>query len=236
MIVIFARCIILYIIVFLIMRLSGKRQVSDLQAFDLVITMLIADLASEPATNLNIPLAHGIVPILTLYIIQQIFSEISLKSNKLRKILCGNPIIVVKDGRVLEHSLKSARYSLDDLFEQMRTKDIYDINDVSYAILETNGSLSVLLKGTKQNPTNEDLGLPPSDDNLVNVIISDGKINEKELSASGKTFEWVKTKLKLNGINNVSEVFLMSIDDKNKMFLQTKDKYGGKVIKNGGEG
>ncbi|MBQ6692991.1 MAG: DUF421 domain-containing protein, partial [Clostridia bacterium] len=160
MLVLFLRVVLLYLLVFVALRLTGKRQLSDLQPFDLVITLLIAELALEPATNTGVPLFYGIVPILTLFLLQNLVAYLSLKSEGVRKIACGQSIVLISKGVVEEAALRSARYTLSDLMEQLRSKDVFSVDEVAYAILETNGELSVLLKGAKQKPTCELLHIP----------------------------------------------------------------------------
>ena len=164
MLILFIRTILLYLLVFLVIRLIGKRQISDLQPFDLIMTLLIADLASEPASDVSIPLLYGVVPILALFLMQRLIAFLALKNSRLRMLICGSPLVLVKDGLVQCDALYGARYTVSDLLEQLRTKDIFDISDVSYAILETNGALSVLLKGNRQQPDHEALSLPPAND------------------------------------------------------------------------
>ena len=159
MLILFIRAIILYLLVFMVIRLTGKRQISDLQPFDLIITLLVADLASVPASDTSIPLLYGIVPILALFLIQQTMALCSLKFEGFRYAVCGRPLLMVSKGVVQEQSLKAARYTLNDLMEQLRAGGSFELSTVEYAILETNGQLSVLLKGPSQPVTYEALSL-----------------------------------------------------------------------------
>ena len=136
MLVLFCRVIILYFLVFFVIRLTGKRQISELQPFDLCITLLIADMASVAATNTGVPLLYGIVPIVTLFLVQQLISFLSLKRESIRKAVCGQPLLLISRGVVQEKALKSARYTITDLTEQLRVKDVFTLSNVEYAILD----------------------------------------------------------------------------------------------------
>ena len=182
MLILFVRVIVLYLLVFFVIRLTGKRQISELQPFDLVVTLLIADLASEPASNTGVPLIYGIVPILALFLLQQCISYLSLKSEGVRKLVCGQSVVLVSRGVVQEVALRGSRYTLSDLMEQLRSKDVFELADVEYAILETNGELSVLLKGEKQTPTYEVLHLAPPKARPPFMLVQDGEIHHEALA------------------------------------------------------
>lgn len=187
MLVLFCRVIILYFLVFFVIRLTGKRQISELQPFDLCITLLIADMASVPATNTGVPLLYGIVPIVTLFLVQQLISFLSLKSESIRKAVCGQPLLLISRGVVQEKALKSARYTITDLTEQLRVKDVFTLSNVEYAILETNGELSVLLKGPMQQPTYRDFAMPSPDAAPALMLIQDGAMHPDTLRAQDGT-------------------------------------------------
>lgn len=187
MLVLFCRVIILYFLVFFVIRLTGKRQISELQPFDLCITLLIADMASVAATNTGVPLLYGIVPIVTLFLVQQLISFLSLKSESIRKAVCGQPLLLISRGVVQEKALKSARYTITDLTEQLRGKDVFTLSNVEYAILETNGELSVLLKGPMQQPTYRDFAMPSPDAAPALMLIQDGAMHPDTLRAQDGT-------------------------------------------------
>lgn len=184
MLILFIRAIILYLLVFMVIRLTGKRQISDLQPFDLIITLLVADLASVPASDTSIPLLYGIVPILALFLIQQTMALCSLKFEGFRYAVCGRPLLMVSKGVVQEQSLKAARYTLNDLMEQLRAGGNFELSTVEYAILETNGQLSVLLKGPSQPVTYEALSLESPKAQPPFLLVQDGKIHKEALRQS----------------------------------------------------
>ena len=146
MLIIFFRAIVLYIIVLVVMRLMGKREIGQLQPFELAIAIMIADLASIPMTDTGVPISNGIVPILGLLVMHLLISTINLKSMKAREIICGKPQILIYRGKIDEKALKKERFTLNELQERLRDKNIVNISDVEYAILETNGQISVIEK------------------------------------------------------------------------------------------
>lgn len=228
MVILFVRAIILYLLVFVAIRMTGKRQLSDLQPFDLIITLLLAELASEPAANMGIPLLYGVVPILALFLTHQAVSFLSLKSSGFRHLLCGRPLLLVSRGVVNEQALKDARYTLNDLMEQVRAKDVFDLAEVDYAILETNGDLSILPKGAKQTPTYEALSLPSPEITPPFLLIQDGKVHKEALRQSGFSLPWLEGQLKRVGISGVEQVLFAFLSG-DTLHLQSKQKYGGLV-------
>ncbi|MBQ7113495.1 MAG: DUF421 domain-containing protein [Clostridia bacterium] len=230
MLVLFLRVVLLYLLVFVALRLTGKRQLSDLQPFDLVITLLIAELALEPATNTGVPLFYGIVPILTLFLLQNLVAYLSLKSEGVRKIACGQSIVLISKGVVEEAALRSARYTLSDLMEQLRSKDVFSVDEVAYAILETNGELSVLLKGAKQKPTCELLHIPAGESTLPLMLIQDGQVHHGALKRAGYNETWLKKQLQKAGILSERDVFFAFLTDNSMLHIQRYRSRGGNVI------
>lgn len=220
MLILFIRTILLYLLVFLVIRLIGKRQISDLQPFDLIMTLLIADLASEPASDVSIPLLYGVVPILALFLMQRLIAFLALKNSRLRMLICGSPLVLVKDGLVQCDALYGARYTVSDLLEQLRTKDIFDISDVSYAILETNGALSVLLKGNRQQPDHEALSLPPANDIPPYILVLEGQSHAGALRQAGFDETWLKRQLARLGSENTAD-YLYALLAGNTLYVQT---------------
>ena len=228
MVILFFRSIILYLLVFVVIRMTGKRQLSDLQPFDLIITLLLAELASGPAANMGIPLLYGIVPILALFLSHQAVSLLSLKWMGFRHLLCGRPLLLVNRGVVNEQALKDARYTLNDLMEQVRSKDIFDLADVNYAILETNGDLSILPKGAKQAPAYEDLSLQPPDTTPPFLLVQDGKVHKEAMRQAGLSMPWLNSQLKRANIPCVKHVLFAFLSG-DTLHLQCNQKHGGEV-------
>lgn len=229
MFVLFVRAVFLYLLVFTVIRLMGKRQISDLQPYDLIMTLLIADLASEPAANTGIPLLYGIVPIIALFLVQQVISTLSLKNEKMRAVICGVPLIVINRGVVQENVLRDARYTLSDLMEQLRSKDIFELSGVEYAILETNGGLSVLLKGPVRSPTLQDLQLPSPATALPSILIQDGNVHPEALKQVGRDEPWLMRQLAHIGVNSPKQVFLALLNEDGMLHAQLKAREGSLV-------
>lgn len=210
------RTILLYILIIFALKIMGKRQISELQTSELVVTLLISDLAAIPMQNTGQPLMSGLIPIVVLICFEIIISIIMLKNSKFRKLICGSPIVVINNGKVMQNELKILRMSIEDLFEELRQLDIFSLEDVSFAMVETNGKLSVLKKPDKQPPDASSLGVVVPDNGIDTVVVSDGEISDFSLSLCGLSKDWVKKVIKDRNIN-LNEVFIMTAN-KNKQF------------------
>lgn len=223
MLVLMVRTLILYSIVVLSMRIMGKRQIGEMQPSELVVAIMISDLASVPMQSIDIPLLSGIIPVLTLIVAEVLMSFVSLKSRPLRRLITGEPSIIIYNGHVNEQELEKLRFNTNDLLEQLRISGYPNIADVEVAVLETNGQLSIIPKAYARTVTVEDLELKkPKRECLPYMLISDGELNRTELSRSGKTEEWFRKTLKKRGISSYSEIFIASLDFEDGLFLQKK--------------
>ncbi|MCX8129124.1 MAG: DUF421 domain-containing protein [Clostridia bacterium] len=222
MLVVFIRTLILYFIVIIIMRVMGKRQIGQLQPFELVVAIMISELAAVPMQNTGIPLINGIIPILTLLVAQIAMSFISLKSTTARAIICGKPSILIENGKINEKILKKEMYTLNDLLEQLRSKDMSNIADVEFAILETNGQLSIIPKSQKRPVNSEDLKISTDYEGLPLDLIVDGEINFKNLNRINLTKEWLYGELRNRGISDINSVLFASLDSKGNLYYQEK--------------
>lgn len=205
----------------------GKRQIGQLQPSELVVALVIADLAAIPMGNVGIPLLAGIVPILTLFVCEALLSYISLKSQFARRIISGKPSIVIEKGKILENELRKQRFNLDDLMEQLRVKNVSDIQDVEYAILETGGQISVILKTDKKPVIREDLNIKHIYEGLPISLIIDGHINLQNLSIAGQSVDWLEKQLKKNNIKSAHDILFAYISEDNKFMFQIKDNAKG---------
>ncbi len=220
----FIRTVILYILVVFALRVMGKRQIGELQPSELVVAIMISDLATTPVSDINIPLMAGIIPILTLLVFEVVISFTTLKSEGFRNLLSGKPAVIIKNGVISQRELKKMRFSIEDLLEQLRLKDIFSISDVYMAILETNGELTVVEKSSKKTVTAEDLNLTVKQEKIPLVIISDGKLRKEHLKESGFDKKWVLDTIREYNIDKIEDVFIFSIDDDDKYTLQIKSK------------
>lgn len=203
------RTVILYIFIMFSLRVMGKRQLSEMQTSELVITLLISDIAVMPMQNTSTPLVSGIVPILILISLEIVFSVIMLKSGKFRKIVCGSPEMVIKDGRILQNQLRRLRMTTEDLCVQLRQQGIFSLEDVQYCIVETNGDVSVLEKPEKRTPSAEDLGIEIPDTGIEAVVINDSRYLSNSLELCNLDIKWVDKILKQNHIK-LEDVFIMT--------------------------
>lgn len=225
MLVCLIRSLILYPLLIIVIRLMGKRQLGQMEASEFVVTMLVADLASVPMQDLGIPLLSGVVPIITVLLLELTFSSLSYLSVSFRKIFCGKPVIVMENGKILQKNLQKNRLTPDELTEYLRGKDIVDLSTVKYAILETNGDMSVLLNPQDMPLTPKDAGIAVQELNLPVTIISGGKLLDHNLKLSGRGHAWVDQVLHSHSCT-VSQVFLLTVDASGKTYLALKEEEG----------
>ncbi|EPY2275729.1 DUF421 domain-containing protein [Clostridium sporogenes] len=222
MFIVLIRTIILYLLVILSMRLMGKKQIGELEPFELAITIMISELASLPMQDSRIPLLHGIVPILTLLILQNIFSLIQLKSEKIRSLINGEPSILIENGKIDFQELKNQRFNINDLMEELRLQGYYDLENIEYAILETSGQLSVIPKTEECAVTKKDLNIKTTQEQLPITLILDGKINKKNLKLIKKDEKWLENKLKKDNISSYDELLIAILNSKGNLYYQKK--------------
>lgn len=224
MIIAFIRTALLYFLIMAALRLMGKRQLGELEPAELVIALLISDLAAVPMQDFGIPLLNGIIPILTLLALSMLVSYGSLKSIRFREFFCGTPSLLIRDGIVLQKAMQKNRFTTDELIEELRTQGVSDLESVKYAMLETNGQLSVLLRSDCQPLTAKQAGLRVEDDTFLPiVIISDGRLIRKNLDLSGHTDSWVEREIKKHGVSSRRDVFLLMVDGRGKTVFLKKE-------------
>ncbi len=218
---------VIYFFIMLVMRMMGKRQAGQLQPFDLVIAVMIAEVASTPMAGAGVPITYGIVPVITLLVLHNGIAFASIKSDKLRAFFSGRPSIVIHKGIIRRKELKKLGYNLNDLIEQLRVKNVMNISDVHYAVLETNGDLSVMLKPEKRPVQPEDLKLHPDNSGFCYDVIMDGKIKPNNLGKLGFDAPDLEKVLKQTGIKSIHSVFLATSDETGSVFIQD---YQGKQM------
>ena len=222
----FIRTIVLYIVVIVAMRVMGKRQIGELEPSEFVVAILISELAAIPMQESGIPILNGIIPIVTLIACEIILSAISLKSVKARKWLTGQPSILIRNGVINQNEMKRLRYNIDDLMEELRLCGFMSINEVSWAVLETNGKLSVFPNSANKPVTAGMMNLAPQDAGLPVTVISDGVLFLPSLNQLGKDATWLHNKL-LSLNLGPSDVFLMTIDSQGNAVIIPKEKENG---------
>lgn len=222
MLITFFRSIVLYIIVLIVMRLMGKREIGQLQPFELAISIMIADLATIPMTETGIPIFNGIIPILGLLLMHLIISMINLKSLKGREIICGKPRILIYRGKIDANALKKERFTINELQEKLRSNNIVNLGDVEYAILETSGDVTVIQKPEKRGTIPEDFNIQPDYEGIPYDLVIDGKVMNKNLKLLGKNYNWLKKQVEKFGIKP-EEALVVTIDGKGQIFCQKKE-------------
>ena len=223
MLITFIRAVILYIIVLIVMRLMGKREIGQLQPFELAISIMIADLASVPMTELGIPLTNGIIPILGLLVMYMIISFLNMKNINIRRVISGQPSLLIYRGKIDEKVLKKERITINELQERLRQNNVFSLADVEYAILETSGQVTIIPKPEKKNPTMEDLNLQSEYEGISYDLVIDGKIMHENLKSLGKDTIWLEKQLK-NFDAKPENTLIATIDGKNSFFCQKKEK------------
>ena len=224
MLITFVRSIILYVIVLVVMRLMGKREIGQLQPFELAIAIMIADLASVPMSEVGIPIINGIIPILSLLVMHLIISFINLKSIKMRQLICGKPSILIYRGKIDEKALIKERFTINELQERLRANNINNLADVEYAILETSGQVSIIQKPNKRTTIPEDFNIMQEYEGISYDLVVDGKIMNDNLKILNKTYGWLKKEVNKFNIEP-EEALLVTVNAKGDIFCQKKEKY-----------
>ena len=205
----FVRTVILYFLIMIGLRLMGKRQIGEL-----VLTMMISDLATVPMQDFGIPLLAGVIPILTLLALSMLLSQLSLSSLRFRRLLCGTPSVLIRNGVLQQEAMQKNRYTLDELLEELRGQGCSGIEDVKYAVLENSGQLSVLPWARQQPPTASQMGLEVEDDvTLPVILINDGRLLRQNLAAQGLDDMWLREVLRQEGLVSPREIFLLTLDE-----------------------
>ena len=221
MLIVFIRAILLYLLVIFALRLMGKRQLGELQPSELVITILISNIASLPIEDPSIPMVTGVIPILVLAAFELYLSCLSLKSGAVRKLVSGSPVVVIADGVIDQKALHALRFSIDDLMESLRAQGVFDVREVHYAIVETTGSVSILQKYGSRSVTPEMLRLKGTDTPPPLVVISDGKLLPDALEKYHLSRKWLQAVLKQEQ-QSLKTVFLMTADPQKHYYLVPK--------------
>ena len=220
MINMFVRSIIIFLFVLFAVRFMGKRQVGEMQPFEFVITLIIADLATIPMSEISVPILHGIIPIFSIIILHFFICLISRKSMKARYLISGRSAIVVTPNGINYKELKALNMNLDDLIEALRCSEIYNIDDVAYAIIETNGKLCVIKKANQENVTREDIKIKPEPASLPVSIIMDKKLMTENISLTGITESQIAECIKKAGGKTHKDILLMTLDANGEIFIQ----------------
>lgn len=224
MAILLVRTFFIYILVIISLRLMGKRQIGELQPSELVVAIMISDLACVPMSQLSTPLLYGIIPIFTLVISEIFLSYLSLKSEKVRIMLNGRPQILMKEGKPCRNEMKKARVNIDDLLEELRKCGYYSFEEVDTVVLETGGSISVIPSAKAQPPTLGDMNIEKKQTVIPYVYITDGRLRLNEIVRGKRNVNWIQNKLKEKGIESTDKVFIMIEDSEGNIFVQEREE------------
>ena len=218
MLTVFVRTIIIYVLLSVIMRLMGKRQLGELEISELVITFLLSEIASLPISNVESPLMYSVIPILTLMSLEIFLSTVVLKCPRIKKIFTSRPAVIISKGKMNKSEMSKVRISVDELIIQARQNGIYDLDEVDYAILEENGKISIIPKSKNRPPDIETLGIKDNDSGIMHIIIADGVVNDYNLSLLNKDRNWVNKTLEKHGIKD-KDILCMTLNDAGRLFI-----------------
>ena len=223
MVLSYVRTILLYLVLIGVVRLMGKRQIGQMEPSEFVVTMLVANLAAIPMQDGGIPLFSGFVPIVTVLGVELVLSALSMKSVHVRKLLCGKPVILIENGNILQQNLKKTRITLDELTGHLREKDVLSLQSVQYAILETNGNLSVFPYPKEKPASAKEAGVQVKKQSLPITVISDGVLLEKNLQKAQKDMHWMQKQLRQRDAT-VEQTWLLTVDGEDNVVFYRKEE------------
>jgi len=220
---VFWRTIFFYFLLLVVMRVTGKREIGGLAPVDLVVTILLAELAAIPIQEPERPVLMGAIPIATIMLLQLALSALSLRNRRWRTLLNGSPSVIIKDGKLVPSEMKKIRYTVDDVLEQLRRQGYASVSDVEVAVIETDGNLSVIPKSQRRPLQPRDLSLPTAYEGMALTIITDGEIEYQHLKACGLDMTWLQRELKKRGITDHRDAFCAILDTDGTLFVQRKE-------------
>ena len=223
MAIIFVRTVILYFAILISMRIMGKRQLGEMEISEFIVAALIADLAATPLQDIGIPLLNGLVPIIIMFCFEIIIAGLNMRSVKLRKLTYGRPELIIRDGRIIREAMRKNRFTLDELMQELRAQGLTDTAQVEYAVLETNGQLSIILKSGDQPVTASQMGVDGDDVSYAHIIINEGRILDNNLRLLGRDRRWLAGELKRQNFKSADEVYVLTLSENGKVFCQAKE-------------
>ena len=220
--VVFIRVIILYALIVAAMRVMGKRQLGELEPTELVMAMIISDLAAVPMQDMGIPLLTGIIPIITLVCLSLILSEVSVMSIRFRRLMSGSSSIIIDRGQINQHEMRRNRLTVDELLESLRLQGVLDISVVKYAVLESNGQLSVIPYPSESPVTPSMLNIQADGGDMPVIIVNCGHILDSNLISAGRDRNWLEKQLKERRIKSVDDIYLLTVDEGGRVYVQLR--------------
>ena len=223
MAIIFVRTVILYFAILISMRIMGKRQLGEMEISEFIVAALIADLAATPLQDIGIPLLNGLVPIIIMFCFEIIIAGLNMRSVKLRKLTYGRPEMIIRNGRIIREAMQKNRFTLDELMQELRAQGLTDTAQVEYAVLETNGQLSIILKSGNQPATASQMGVDADDVSYAHIIINEGRILDNNLKLLGRDRRWLANELKRQNLRSADEVYILTLSENGSVFCQAKE-------------
>lgn len=223
MTIIFFRTIIVFLTLLIFMRLLGKRQLGELELNELVVSVLIANLAGLPLQDIGVPLMNGILPVIILFCCEVLISGATMGSIKLRALIYGKPSILIENGVIIQSEMKKNRFTLDELTEELRNKNILDITKVKYAILETDGKLNTILSPPERPVSAGQLNIECADEPMPNIIINNGRVISNNLKINGQSEKWLEQELRRHGVSDPKDVYLLTLSQSGKVYFAKKE-------------
>ena len=223
MAIIFVRTVILYFAILISMRIMGKRQLGEMEISEFIVAALIADLAATPLQDIGIPLLNGLVPIIIMFCFEIIIAGLNMRSIKLRKLTYGRPEIIIRNGRIIREAMQKNRFTLDELMQELRAQGLTDTTQVEYAVLETNGQLSIILKSGDQPATASQMGVVGDDVSYAHIIINEGRILDNNRKLLGRDRRWLSNELKRQNFRSADEVYILTLSESGRVFCQAKE-------------
>ncbi len=220
----FLRTIILFITLMLSMKVMGKRQLGEMELNEFVVAVLMSDLASNPMQDIGTPLVYGIVPVITLLCCEVLISGAAMKNLRFRAAVYGRPEMIIEDGKINQKTMNANRFTVDELAEELRKKGVTDIAAIKYAVLETDGTLSVMLRAADSPATPRTLALEAQDNGYPVIVINDGRLLSENLRIAGYGEEWLRKQLKARKANSPKDVSLMSVDWQGNTSYSAKER------------
>ena len=226
----FIRTLILFFVTAIVLRLMGKRQLAELQPYEVVITLMISDVATQPMADVEIPLLGGVVAILTLLLLHSLLSVLSYASVRMRGLICGRPSVLIRNGRICEEEMERLCFDLSDLMEGVRSAGVIGLHEVSSAILETNGTLSVFPSEKSSPPSREEMGVEAKYNGIPLLLILDGKLQSRSMRIANLDEGWLRRLLKGQGIERDKDVLVAALDTQGGLFVQEKGEDGRRLM------
>ena len=223
MFVVMFRTLILFVLVIVAMRIMGKRQIGQLQPYELVVLVIVSALAAIPMEDIAIPLFNSIIPIILLVVFQVVTSYAAQRSEKVRSLVCGRPSIIIQNGKIIESKLREMHLNINDLLEQLRICGYQNITDVEFAIFETNGDLSIIPKSQCRPVQPRDLEIETRYEGVPHPLIVDGNINYENLGKTSLDLLWLQNEMQKQGIGNLNDVLFASLDTEGQLYVQRKE-------------